>query len=159
MMKALRTTLPLFAFWLAISGSLALVEIAMGALLSVALGAWAARFLWSAAEAPTLTLRQSGRFVLYVGYVLRSIVVAAIGVAEVVLDPRMPIEPVLITHRTSFTRDVSRVAFANSITLTPGTLTVDVEGNAFLIHCIAERFADDIASGDLERRVARVFEE
>ena len=58
-----------------------------------------------------------------------------------------------------FKRDVSRVAFANSITLTPGTLTVDVEENTFVIHCIAEGFADDITNGDLERRITRVFEE
>ena len=157
-MKTVRTVIPLFAFWIALTGTLKPAELAVGAVLSVVIGVWATRFLW-AEDAPVLTMRQTGRFVLYLGYVVRSIIVAAIGVAEVVLDPRMPIEPLLVTHRTSFKRAVSRVAFANSITLTPGTLTVDVDGNNFLIHCLDERFADDIASGELERRVSRVFEE
>jgi multicomponent Na+:H+ antiporter subunit E len=147
----------LLIFWLAITGSLKPVDVALGVVFSVLLGVWAARFLW-AEDAPVLTLRQTGRFVLYFGRLLWDIVVAAVQVAEVVLDPRMPIAPVIIAHRTSFSRDVSRVAFANSITLTPGTLTVDVDGNTFYIHCIDERFADDIASGALERRVLRTFE-
>jgi multicomponent Na+:H+ antiporter subunit E len=158
-MRAARTALPLFVFWVAVTGSFEPVELALGVALSVGVGLWATKFLWSAEDAPVLTLRQTGRFVLYLGYLIRSIVAAAIGVAEVVLDPHMPIEPVIVVHRTSFKRLVSRVAFANSITLTPGTLTVEVDGDRFTIHCLHERFADDIVSGELERRIARVFEE
>ena len=146
-MKVARTAVPLFGFWLAITGSLAPAELAVGAALSLALGVWATRLFW-AQDAPVLTLRQTGRFVLYLGYLIKSIIIAAIGVAEVVLEPRMPIEPVLVTHHTSFTRLVSRVAFANSITLTPGTLTIDMEGQRSQVHCLDERFADR----HLERR-------
>ncbi len=157
-MRALKAAIPLLIFWLAITGSLKPLDVALGFAFSVLLGILSARYLW-AEDAPVLTWRQGGRFAVYFLRLLWDIVLAAVGVAEVVLDPHMPIAPVLIAHRTSFTREVSRVAFANSITLTPGTLTVDVEGDVFYIHCIAERFADDIASGDLERRIARVFEE
>jgi multicomponent Na+:H+ antiporter subunit E len=157
-MRVVRAAIPLFLFWLALTGSLRPTNLAIGAVLAGLLGMWSSAFLWRE-EAPVLTLTQTGRFVLYVGHLVRSIVQAAIQVAEVVLDPRMPIRPVLVGHRAVFTRDVSRVTFANSITLTPGTLTVDVDGDTFYIHCLAERFATDIANGDLERRVSRVFEE
>ncbi|MBN2404864.1 MAG: Na+/H+ antiporter subunit E, partial [Coriobacteriia bacterium] len=99
------------------------------------------------------------RLLAYIAWLLKEIIVAAVYVAEKVLDPRMPIEPIIITHRCSMRRDVSRVAFANSITLTPGTLTVDAEGDVFTIHCLSEEFADSIANGALERRIMRVFEE
>lgn len=157
-MRVAGATVPLLLFWLAITGSIEPVDVALGVVFSLLLGVWAARYLWGE-DAPVLTARQWGRAALYFVRLLWDIVVAAVQVAEVVLDPRMPIAPVVIAHRTSFSRDVSRVAFANSITLTPGTLTVDVEGNTFYIHCIDERFADDIASGNLERRVLRTFEE
>ena len=157
-MKTAQASTVLFAFWLALTGSFAPIDLALGVLLSLALGAWTARMLWPD-DAPALTLRQAGRFLFYIPHLLVSILMSAIQVAEVVLDPRMPIKPVLIGHRAAFKRTVSSVAFANSITMTPGTLTVDVEGDVFYIHCLAERFADDIATGDLERRVARVFEE
>ncbi len=157
-MKVLRAALPLFLFWLAITGSTQPADLAIGAALCVLLGWWSSAFLWPE-DAPVLTARQTGRFLIYLLHLVVSIVQAAIQVAEVVLDPRMPIQPVLISHRTSFKRDISRIAFANSITLTPGTLTVDIDGDTFLVHCLAERFADEIASGELERRISRAFEE
>ncbi len=157
-MKTVIATGALFAFWLALSASLRPLDLAIGLVLSVLLGLWAARFLWGD-DAPLLSARQAARFVLYIPRLLAAIVVAAVQVAEVVLQPHMDIEPRLIRHRTRFERDISRVTFANSITLTPGTLTVDVEDDTFVIHCIAERFADDITSGELERKITRIFEE
>ena len=157
-MKSIVTTSTLFAFWLALTASLRPLDLAVGLALSILLGLWAARSLWTD-DAPVLSIRQARRFVLYVPRLLAAIVVAAVQVAEIVLDPHMPIEPTLIRHRTSFKRDVSRVAFANSITLTPGTLTVDVAEDTFVIHCIAEGLADDITSGELESAIKRVFEE
>ena len=157
-MKTIVTTGALLGFWLALTASLRPLDIVIGLILSVLLGVWAARFLWPD-DAPVLTARQAARFLLYIPHLLVAIVIAAVQVAEIVFRPHMPIEPVMIRHRTRFKRDVSRVAFANSITLTPGTLTVDVDENTFVVHCIAERFADDITNGDLERRITRVFEE
>lgn len=157
-MKVAQASITLFAFWLLITGTVETSSLILGVVLSVLLGWWASRVLWGD-DAPTLTLQQALRFVAYIPWLLKEIVVAAVYVAEKVLDPRMPIDPVIITHRCSMSRDVSRVAFANSITLTPGTLTVDSDDNTFTIHCLAEEFADTIASGALERRITRVFEE
>ncbi len=157
-MKTVQATLSLFAFWLLLTGSIAPGDIVLGLALSALLGYLTARLLWSS-DAPTLSLRQTGRLVLYIPRLIVSIVKSALQVAEVVLDPRMPIKPVMVGHRTSFAREVSRVAYANSITMTPGTLTVDIEEETFHLHCLDERFATDIASGDLEQRIARIFEE
>ena len=157
-MKAAQASVTLYAFWLAITGSLRAYDLAVGLVLSILLGIWAARFLWPT-EAPVLSLRQAWRLALYVPRLIASIVVAAVQVAEVVLEPQMPIEPVMLRHRASFDRDISRVAFANSITLTPGTLTVDVDDSTYVVHCLAERFAEEIETGVLERTVSKVFEE
>lgn len=157
-MKTAQATGALFAFWLILTGSIAPFDLALGAAFSVLLAIWAVRFLWPE-DAPVVSLVQALRFVLYIPWLMVSVLLAAIHVAEVVLDPRMPIRPHIIGHRAVFERAVSRVTFANSITLTPGTLTVDVDDDTFYIHCLAERFATEIASGELERRVSRVFEE
>lgn len=148
----------LFTFWLALVESTEPVILGFGLIFSVVLGHVSGRLLWRS-EAPSLTLAQAVRLLFYLPHLIKCVVMSALQVAEVVLDWRMPIEPVLVTHRTAFTREVSRIAYANSITLTPGTLTVDVEDSVFLIHCLHERFTVDIASGDLERRITRVFEE
>lgn len=158
----MKTTVPaaafLFAFWLILTGSLHPVDLAVGLLVSMVLGVWAARFLWTA-EAPTIS---PGRIPALLAYLLTlgwTIVAAALQVARMVLDPRLPVDPVTITHRTSLTRDVSKVALANSLTLTPGTLAVDVEGDTFHVHCLEAGFAAPLVTGKLETRVARVFEE
>jgi multicomponent Na+:H+ antiporter subunit E len=146
-----------YAFWLVVSASLAPLDLLLGLAISMVLGAWAVRVLW-AGDAPAVAPREvlaMPWFLLGLGH---QVLAAAAHLARVVIDPRLPIQPVLIRHRTSLRRPISRVAFAQSVTLTPGTLTVDIEGDTFLIHCLGPEFARRIESGELERRVAAVFE-
>ncbi len=147
----------MLVFWLLVSGSLKPLDLLSGLVIGSAAGWWADRTLWSE-ERPPLTPRSWLRAPAYLLYLLKEIVVAAVYVAERVLDPALGIAPTMQIHRARFTSDTARVAFANSITLTPGTLTVDVDGDVFIIHCLHESFADAISSGDLERRVATTFD-
>jgi multicomponent Na+:H+ antiporter subunit E len=155
--RTLTTGAAVFAFWLVLSASLAPADLLLGAGVSVLLGWWSARFLW-AGQAPGISLRTLLAILCYLLGLGADIVRAAFHVARVVLDPRLPIAPVLIVCRTRLRREVSQVAFAHSVTLTPGTLTVDMEGGTFLVHCLSEGFAARLESGELERRIARVFE-
>lgn len=146
-----------FAFWLVISASLAPADLALGAVLSLLLGWWSARFLW-AGRAPRMSLRQLLALLPYLAGLGGQVFRSALHVARVVLDPRLPISPRLIVCRTALRRQVSRVAFAHSVSLTPGTLTVDIDGGTFLVHCLDDASARRLLGGELERRVARVFE-
>lgn len=157
-MRALQSGVLLFGFWLVLTGSFAPLDLAIGLMLSALLGVWSARFLWDD-DAPVLSARQALRLLAYMPWLIVQIVKAALGVAEVVLSPRMPIDPRIIGHRAVFRRPISAVTLANSITLTPGTLTVDVDGDTTYVHCLSEGFADGIVNGDMERRIIRVFEE
>ncbi|MBN2840229.1 MAG: Na+/H+ antiporter subunit E [Coriobacteriia bacterium] len=156
-MRRLTSIMVLFAFWLLITGSIKPLDLGMGVVVSALVGWWADRVLWPGDPEP-LPLRTWTRVPLYMAYLLKEIVVAALYVAERVLDPKLRIAPTMHTHRVHFESDTARVAFANSITLTPGTLTVDVDGDTYIIHCLHESFSDTISSGDLERRVARTFD-
>jgi multicomponent Na+:H+ antiporter subunit E len=156
-MRRLTSIFVLFAFWLLITASIEPLELAIGAVVSVLVGWWADRVLWPGEPEP-LPLRTWPRVPLYLAYLIKEIVVAALYVAERVLDPTLRIAPTMHTHRVHFDSDTASVAFANSITLTPGTLTVDVEGDTYTIHCLHESFTDTISSGDLERRIARTFD-
>lgn len=147
----------IFAFWLVISASLAPADLLLGAALSAALGFWSVQFLW-AGEAPRVSPRQLFALLRYLLGFSAQVFRSAVHVARVVVDPRLPIRPRLITCRTGLRREISRVAFAHSVSLTPGTLTVDMDGGTFLVHCLDEPSAARILSGELERQVARVFE-
>lgn len=158
-MAVIQLAIVLFGFWVLILGSFDPAGLVTGLVLSVLVAWFAERVLWTKEDAPYLTLGQVGRFLVYVLYLIKEIIWANIYVAEKVLDPRLPIDPLIIEHLSALKRPVSDVALANSITLTPGTLTVDVDGSVFFIHCLDREFADDIASRKLDHMIARVFEE
>lgn len=152
-----RAALVLFLFWLVVSGSLDPVDLILGAVLAVLLGHWAVRALWTG-RAPFPSARQLGRLAVYLVTLLRTVVAAALHVARLVLDRRLPVEPLTLTYRTGLRGELARVALANSLTLTPGTLTLDVDGDVLHVHCLAPGFAEHVVDGRAEQRVARVFE-
>jgi multicomponent Na+:H+ antiporter subunit E len=77
-----------------------------------------------------------------VGVLFREIIKANIDVAYRVLLPRMPISPGIVVIRTSLKSNIARLILANSITLTPGTFTLDVVGDKLLIHWISVKAKD-----------------
>lgn len=99
------------------------------------------------------------RFISYLPWLLYQIVIATVDVTKRVLDPKMPIDPAMIKFDSVLKTDLSRTFLANSITLTPGTVTVDIDDNTFLIHALTKESADDLLEGTMERKVAHVFME
>jgi len=75
--------------------------------------------------------------ILYLFYLAYSILLANIDVAYRVIHPKMPIDPRVIKFKTKLTSDIGKTALANSITLTPGTITVDVRGDTFYVHALS----------------------
>jgi len=100
------------------------------------------------------------RFILYIPWLMYQIILANIHVAYLVLSFRMPIQPSLITFPTKLKKGISLLTFANSITLTPGTITADIRGGGYyVVHALDRKVADDLLTGDMENRVAHIFEE
>ncbi len=155
---ALFVAASVFVFWVVASGSLRSADLAVGFVVALLLGGWSVRFLWSG-EAPgvsgRLLLALPGHLLLLAG----EVGVAALHVARLVLDPRLPIRPRLVQCRTGLRSPAARTTFALSLTLTPGTLAVDAEAGCFLVHCLDEDSAQRLLDGALERRVARMFGE
>ena len=92
----------------------------------------------------------------YLPWLFWEIAKANVDVARVILHPRLPISPRLIEFRASQEDDVGRVIYANSITLTPGTVTIDTEGEMITVHALTAEAADGVLSGDMDRRVSRL---
>lgn len=98
------------------------------------------------------------RLFLYIPWLLWQIVVASLQVASVVLNPRCPIDPAVVKFRTSLKNTTYRVILGNSITLTPGTITLRIEGDEFLVHSLMDASSSGIIDGSLPGQVARLFE-
>jgi multicomponent Na+:H+ antiporter subunit E len=153
----------LFAFWLALSGRFAPAQLIMGALgvvLVLALNR-------DVSHLRPVTRRRGLRETLligwrrfaYLGWLLYAIVVANIQVAYLVLHPRMPIDPVLLRFRVPWRGEATQTVLANSITLTPGTVTVDLRDGEYTVHSLAPSMAQPLTSGRMQMRVAAMFEE
>ncbi len=107
-------------------------------------------------------LRKSGKFIIYVVWELWQILLANFDVAYRVLHPKMPIDPSVIEFDTSLRSDLAIVTLANSITLTPGTITINIEQEKgrFQVHAIAQKPADALlVDKTMQQKVAKVFME
>ena len=107
-------------------------------------------------------LLKSARLFFYVPWELWQIVLANIDVAYRVLHPRMPIDPRIIEFETPLRSDFSLVTLANSITLTPGTITISVEAEKgkYCVHALAKEPADALlVNQTMQKKVAYVFTE
>ena len=140
----------LFGFWISLAASFRLDEMIVG-LASVILVMAITHHLFFRDE--ELPKRGGFQFINWMKLLLHlavEIVNANIAVAKLVLNPNMKIQPHIFTHKTKLKADVLKVLFANSITLTPGTLTIDIIGDELVIHALTNEAQQDLESGSLE---------
>lgn len=98
-----------------------------------------------------------GYFVLYVAWLILQIPPAAWRIVLVILDPRRPARPGVVRFHTQLSSPVARTVFANSITLVPGTMTLNIEGNELTVHAFYPGAVADLATAQFQRRIARAF--
>lgn len=102
-------------------------------------------------------LAQSFRATVFLPYLLYEIVKANLGVAYVILHPDLPIDPRMVSYDPETEGRFERAVLANAITLTPGTLTVDIDDDTFSVHALTERTRAGLEAGSLRRAVRWVF--
>lgn len=147
-----------FGFYLILGGTLDTFNLVTGALVG---GLSAGIFAGIAAERPPVLrtlFRRIGRLLIYFPYLLWEIAKANISVAYIILHPDLPIDPEMRRFEAAVWGDFSVTTLANSITLTPGTLTVDVRRDSFYIHTLTQDARDGLNDGALERAVRFVFD-
>ena len=95
-------------------------------------------------------------FIFYAPWLLKEIVVANVDVARRILHPRLPIRPTVVSVTAGQKGDLGRVIYANSITLTPGTVSVAMKGDRITVHALSYEGAAEDMSGDMNRRVSKL---
>lgn len=103
-----------------------------------------------------------GRFLLrlvrYWGWLAREVLRSSLDVTRIVLSPKLPISPTVAEFQTRCELATDQALLGNSITLTPGTLTLQIVDGHFVVHALTEAGARDILSGEMDRRVAALRE-
>jgi len=143
--------LTLFGFWILLSGHYTVITVTAAVLSTIAVVAMTARMKLLDREGhPTYLL---WRVIGYHPWLARQILGSAWDVSKLILDPKLPISPTLVeVHGTQKTA-VGIATYANSITLTPGTLSARVRGNDILVHAITREGAEHLKKGEMDRRV------
>ncbi len=141
-----------FLIWVALSGKFNFLHLTIGLVLSLGIAWLNTRPLTEG------KLRVSWLALLaYVPWLFSRILASSIHMVRLILDPKLPIDPQLLEHHTALPHQAAIVLLGNSITLTPGTITVEVSPNQLTVHSIDPASSNDLLSGTLEKKVAKVF--
>jgi multicomponent Na+:H+ antiporter subunit E len=139
----------LFGFWILLNGSLAGDVLLIGLIAALLI-----TLLFRNSLAVVSELRMTPRaLIVAVGYVFffaRELVKSNLSLARIVLSPALPLNPGIVKVRTRLKSRMGRLLLANSITLTPGTLTVDIDGEWLYIHWVT------VDSADIEAATAAI---
>lgn len=143
----------LFLLWLGLSGHYTPFLVGAGAGAAILCVMVAARMGVADAEGHPVHLARGA--LSYFPWLFWEIAKSAWGVSKLILNPRLPISPTMTKVEAGQRTTVGVVTYANSITLTPGTITTGVKGNVLTIHALTRGGALDLEAGGMDARVSR----
>ena len=153
----------LFLFWILLSGRYQLKYLLIGVGACAVVTYLTNDLLYNPRSRKTNTsgagfaLSCALRLIAYIPWLVWAIIKANIQVALIIMKPQMPIDPGFLKFKTQLTRKISLVTLANSITLTPGTITVDLKDDTYIIHAIVRGAASDLESGLMQNKAGAIF--
>jgi multicomponent Na+:H+ antiporter subunit E len=142
-----------YAFWILMSGYFTPFLLGMGAAVCLAVVAFARRMDVDDREGHPVHLGWSA--LSYWPWLVKEILKSALDVSKVVLDPRLPASPTVVRFTPRQKTVVGLVTHANSITLTPGTLSIEVGPERFVVHGLTRQSAGAAVDSEMDRRVER----
>ena len=151
---ALKLAVFLFVLWLLLSGHYTILLIICGLCSTLVVVLLALRADLIDREIHPILIKPSVLFYcIWLGW---QVIKSNIDVMRRILDPRMPISPNIFTVRAGQRTEMGRVTYANSITLVPGTVSMDVDGDTIMVHALTHQAADVLERGEMNHRVCDV---
>ena len=149
MIRAVILFVILMCFWLLMSGHYTVLITSLG-VVSVGFATWMSARL-GGTDDEGLPLHLMPRLPMYFLWLIKEIITANIATAKIILSGKP--DPELFFVPISQKTEAGVATYANSITLTPGTVTVDLEKDGFLVHALTAEFGDEVRSGDMDAKV------
>lgn len=151
--QSITTGSALFLFWLLLSGSTEPFLVGAGA-------ASAGAVVWVGHRMAVIDreghpIHLGAGIFTYWPWLVKEIVKSAWDVSKIIVNPRLPVSPRMVRVMTSQQTAVGVVTYANSITLTPGTISMEVADGSIVVHALTGEGADSLAEGAMDRRVTR----
>lgn len=149
-MKVL-VAISLFALWLLLSVSYNPVHMVIGAIVAICVVLLSPKKLSNKKRFSVVSIA------LYFPWLFLRVMKSGLHVCKLILMPSMPVAPKIVTHETKLKGDLSLAILGNSVTLTPGTLTLEVEPGKLVVHALDESSLQDLTSGTLDQKVDALF--
>lgn len=153
MFRSISLFIVLFLFWLALSGHYNYFLLTVGVL--VALGSVLIGTRMGATDVEGHPVHLVPASIFYFPWLLIEIIKSAWTVTKIVIHPQLPISPTMTRVRASQKTSVGIAIYANSITLTPGTITTNISGSELTVHALVRDGADDLESGAMDAKVTQ----
>lgn len=147
-----------FFLWIIFNGRVTLEICLFGLAIAGALLVFSCKFVDYSLAKELQVYKNAFLFLRYCGLLVTEIVRANFHAIRMILSQREEIQPVLVSFRTDLKSQVGKAMLANAITLTPGTITVTLEGDEYTVHCLDESMAEGIAESEFVTYIRR-FEE
>ncbi len=145
-----------FVFFIILNGKITLEICIFGAVISALATLFSAKFLGYRIKKELRFYRFIGLYLKYAALVVKEIFIANVAVIRMIFDFKYKPQPVLVSFTTPLKSEYARVALANSITLTPGTITVRLDGDKYTVHCLDERFVCDFNESSFTKALKKM---
>lgn len=148
-----------FLAWIIFNGQFTLEIAILGVAVATVMFAFMCKFMDYSIKKELNVYKKSIWFFAYIVLLLREIVKANLEIIPRILTVEEEMEPVIVKFKTNLKSDFTRMLLANSITLTPGTITVSLEEDVYTIHCLDTSLAEGLENSDFEKALMKLDEE
>lgn len=144
--------------WIIFNEKLNLEILLFGLVISALVLAFVCRFMDYSLKKELSFYKKIPGMLCYAAVLVKEILLANLKVSRLILSEEEEIEPALVEFQTDMRTPAGKAFYANAITLTPGTITVSLEGDTYLVHCLDESMAEGIADAKMERMLHELEE-
>lgn len=148
-----------FLVWVVFNGRLTLEIALFGVAVAGAVFAFVCKFMGYSLQKELRFYKKIPSFFQYLYYLVKEIIAANITVSRMILTRKEQMEPVIVHVRTDLKTETARMMLANSITLTPGTITVALTENDLLVHCLDKSLSQGMEDSVFVRLLHKMEEE
>ena len=143
----------LFVLWIILNGRITLEIAVFGAVICGALYLFLYKFMEYSPKRELVILKCTGRILKYVVFLVVEVIKAALAVSKLILQFDREPDPVLVNFRPGLKTQTGQTLLANSITLTPGTITSDLEDGSYIVHSLDREYAVGIHESDFVEKI------
>jgi len=146
----------LLLLWIAFNGRFTLEVFLFGVVISGALYAFMCKFMGYSPKKELTALKKSGSWIKFYFIVFVEIIKANIQVIYYIYNSKIEVEPRVVTFKKKFNDKANNSRLANSITLTPGTITVSLENGEYIVHCLDKSLGTDLDSSVFVKQLDKI---